>query len=255
MAITMMDREMAKSNNGECGTNKTGYGIRGYISEENFNHLKGIMYARKMDTGSYIFWEGDPADNLYYVRSGRVKIMKSTEDGKDMIMSIMQKGDLIMEMGGFTESHHHFNAEVLQDAEIGVIQRKDLEILLYRHGDFALEFMSWMSLMHQMTQSKFRDLLLYGKTGALASTLIRLCNSYGTATPDGIRIDLKLTNSELADMIGATRESVNRMLSDMKAAGTVAMKQGQIVVKKLSDLRATCNCPTFPACPVEICRI
>lgn len=253
MAIAAIDRVSGKLN--ENGEKKPGYGIVGYISEENFNHLKTIMYTKKMEAGAYLFWEGDTADYLYYIRSGRVKLMKSTEDGKDMIMSIMQKGDLIMEMGGFNESLHQFSAEVLSDAEIGVIQRKDLEILLYRHGDFALEFMSWMSLMHRTTQSKFRDLLLYGKTGALASTLIRLCNSYGTATPEGIRIDLKLTNAELADMIGATRESVNRMLSDMKSAGTLAMKSGQITVKKLSDLRQTCNCPTFPACPLEICRI
>ena len=253
MAITMMDltAKSAKLTTAEKKEN----GIRGYISEENFNHLKGIMYPKKAEAGTYLFWEGDAADHLYYIRSGRVKLLKSTEDGKDMIMSIQQKGDLIMEMGGFSESHHHFNAEVLQDAEIGVIQRKDLEILLYRHGDFALEFMSWMSLMHRMTQSKFRDLLLYGKTGALASTLIRLCNSYGTATADGIRIDLKLTNSELADMIGATRESVNRMLGDMKSSGTLMMKQGYMVVKKLSDLKGTCNCPTYPECPIEICRI
>lgn len=252
MGITMIDKEI---NTNPSTDKKKENGIRGYISEENFNLLKSIMYPKKTETGSYLFWEGDPADYLYYIKSGRVKIVKSTEDGKDLIISFMQKGDLIMEMGGFNESYHQNNAEVISDAEIGVIQRKDLEILLYRHGDFALEFMSWMSLMHQMTQSKFRDLLLYGKTGALASTLIRLCNSYGVATPEGIRIDIKLTNTELADMIGATRESVNRMLSDMKASGTIAMKQGLILVKNLADLRQTCHCPSFPQCPVEICRI
>lgn len=252
MGITMMDKEVMTTFGPE---RKKENGIRGYISEENFTHLQGIMYPKKAEAGSYLFWEGDPANYLYYIKSGRVKIVKSTEDGKDLIISILQKGDLIMEMGGFAESFHQYNAEVITDADIGVIQKKDLEILLYRHGDFALEFMSWMSLMHQMTQSKFRDLLLYGKTGALASTLIRLCNSYGIATAEGIRIDIKLTNTELADMIGATRESVNRMLSDMKAAGTIAMKQGMILVKNLAILRQTCNCPSFPQCPVEICRI
>jgi CRP-like cAMP-binding protein len=253
MTITTINKQ--SNSPSSCGNNKEAYGIEGYISEENFKLLKGIMYPKKMETGNYLFWEGDAADYLYFIRSGRVKLLKSTEDGKDMIMSIMQKGDLIMEMGGFNESQHQYSAELLTDTEVGVIQRKDLEILLYRHGDFAIEFMSWMSLMHRMTQSKFRDLLLYGKTGALASTLIRLTNSFGIATPDGIRIDMKLTNSELADIIGATRESVNRMLGEMKEAGTISIKSGHITVRKLSDLRHTCHCPTYPECPVEICRI
>ncbi len=253
MAITAMDTRT--NNSSGCERSKAAYGIEGYISEDNFKLLKEIMYPRKTEAGQYLFWEGDAADYLFFLHSGRVKITKSTEDGKDMIMSIQQKGDLVMEMGGFTESLHQYSAEVLLDAEVGVIQRKDLEILLYRHGDFAIEFMSWMSLMHRLTQSKFRDLLLYGKTGALASTLIRLSNSFGIATPEGIRIDIKLTNSELADIIGATRESVNRMLGDMKSAGTLTTKNGHLIIKKLSDLRETCHCPTFPECPVEICRI
>jgi len=253
MAITALDKR--EKTVAVMDARKSSYGIAGYISEENFEHLLGIMYTKRMEAGNYLFWEGDQVEYLYYIRSGRVKVLKSTDDGKDMIMSLMKKGDLIMEMGGFGESTHHYSAEILQDAEIGIIQRKDLEILLYRHGDFALEFMSWMSLMHRMTQSKFRDMLLYGKPGALASTLIRLANSYGVATPEGISIDIKLTNSELADMIGATRESVNRMLGEMKAAGSISIKHSLITIKKLSDLRTTCNCPSYPACPVEICRI
>ncbi|WP_231571063.1 Crp/Fnr family transcriptional regulator [Gordoniibacillus kamchatkensis] len=115
--------------------------------------------------------------------------------------------------------------------------------------------MKWMSLQHRTTQSKFRDLMLFGKPGALASTLIRLCNSYGVATKDGIRIDAKLTNTELADFIGATRESVNRMLSDLKKDGIIDMSGGHLVVKSLAELKSICQCPSFPACPREICRI
>lgn len=231
------------------------FGICKYISEENNSRLKSIMYRKQFVTDSYLFWDGDQTEYLYYVLSGRVKLVKSTEEGKDMMMSILQKGDLIMEMDGFQVSLHNFSAVVIEDAEIGVIQKKDLEILLQRHGDFTLEFMSWMGLMHRITQSKFRDLLMYGKPGALASTLIRMCNSFGIACEDGIRLDIKLTNTELAEIIGATRESVNRMLSELKTEGTIIIKNGQIIVQRLSNLREKCSCPTFPVCPLEICRM
>jgi CRP/FNR family transcriptional regulator len=231
------------------------FGICQYISEENNSRFKSIMYPKHIAADSYLFWDGDKTEYLYYVLSGRVKLIKGTEEGKDMMMSIFQKGDLIMEMDGFEVSLHNFSAVVIEDAEIGVIQKKDLEILLQRNGDFALEFMSWMGLMHRITQSKFRDLLMYGKPGALTSTLIRMCNSFGIACEDGIRINIKLTNTELAEIIGATRESVNRMLSELKTEGTITVRNGQIIVHHLSHLREKCNCPTFPVCPIEICRM
>lgn len=225
------------------------------FSPDNFSRLEKIMYPRQVAEGSYLFWEGDLANKLFYVKSGQIKISKSTEDGKEFILYILQKGDLFGEIGGHDEVRYSFNAKVIKDATVGVIQQSDLEILVYQHGDFAVEFMKWMGLMHRTTQSKFRDLMLFGKPGALASTLIRLCNSYGEQEGNGIRIKIKLTNTELANFIGTTRESVNRLLSSYKDEGVLSFDHGQIVVHNLAFLRKVANCPSCPACSSEICRI
>lgn len=230
-------------------------GIRNFFSEEQFERISELMYPKRADEGSYLFWEGEPTGKLYYIRSGKVKLRKSTEDGKDFILSILQAGDMLCEPEDGMRAVHSFSAEVIENADIGVIQWKDLEILLYRHGDFAVRFMNWMALMHRVTESKFRDLLLFGKPGALASTLIRMANSYGIATADGIRISLKLTNAELADFIGTTRESVNRMLSGLKEEGTIDIRKGRIVILSLQALKNICHCPVCPSCPKEVCRI
>ncbi|CAM3043312.1 Crp/Fnr family transcriptional regulator [Paenibacillus sediminis] len=229
--------------------------VNTFFTEGNFNKLQSIMYYRHVSAGSNLFWEGDEAGKLYYIRSGRVKLKKSTDEGRDFILSICRQGDLIGEYGGWGPLHFTYSAEVIENAEIGIIQEKDLEVLLYQHGDLALEFTKWLGLMHRTTQSKFRDLMLYGKPGALASTLIRMSNTYGVQCEDGIRLDIKLTNTDFADLIGATRESVNRMLNDLKTSGTLDTVQGKIVIRRLEDLRCICNCPKFPSCPKEICRI
>jgi CRP/FNR family transcriptional regulator len=225
------------------------------FSGDNLDKLQSIMYPKRMKVGTYLFWEGEETGKLYYIRSGRVKLRKTTEEGKDMIFSILQKGDLIGDVDGYGDSFHSYSAEVIEDADIGIIQQRDLEIILYQHGDFAIQFMKWMGLTHRTTQSKFRDLLLFGKTGALASTLIRMSNTYGVMCADGIRLELQLTNTEMADLIGATRESVNRMLCTLKDEGTITITNGQIFIQHLDALRRTCNCPTYPACPKEICRL
>jgi CRP-like cAMP-binding protein len=227
-------------------------GILDVISAESFDKLRGIMYTKQMEKGSYLFWEGDSADKLYYIISGRVRTTKTTDSGRSLTMYLHQTGDLFGQMDPFKDSMHTFSAEATEDCKIGIIQRKDLEVLLWQHGDLAVEFMKWMGLMHRLTQTKFRDLMMFGKTGALCSLLIRLSNSYGVARKDEIFIDIKMNNSEMADMIGATRESVNRMLSDLKKDDVIEYEDGHVVIKDLAYLRDVCRCEN---CPKEICRM
>ncbi|MFD0710656.1 Crp/Fnr family transcriptional regulator [Paenibacillus sp. GCM10027626] len=228
-------------------------GLVPVLSQESFEKLESIMYTRNMEKGSYLFWEGDSADKLYYIIEGRVRTTKASDNGRTLTMYLHQHGDLIGQMDPFQESTHSFSAEMTEDGKVGVIQRKDLEVLLWQHGDLAVEFMKWMGLMHRLTQTKFRDLMMFGKTGALCSLLIRLSNSYGITHENGnIHIDLKVNNTEMADMIGATRESVNRMLSDLKKDEVVEFENGHIVIKNVQYLRDVCHCEN---CPKEVCRM
>ncbi|TDF96592.1 Crp/Fnr family transcriptional regulator [Paenibacillus piri] len=222
------------------------------FSEENFGKLMDIMYEQKAEAGSHLFWEGETADKLYFIKRGRIQITKTNDDGKSFILYMYGKNDLFGQLDPFHQSIHSFNGEVMEDSVIGVIQQKDLEVLLWQHGDLAVEFMKWMGLMHRMTQTKFRDLMMFGKPGALCSTLIRLTNSYGKPNGSGIVITKKLSNSELADMIGATRESVNRMLSDLKKLDILTMENGLMVIQDIEHLRSICQCEN---CPKNICRI
>ncbi|MDF2960377.1 MAG: transcriptional regulator, Crp/Fnr family [Paenibacillus sp.] len=234
-----------------AAVNQSG-GILDFISKESFEKLQSIMYIKHAEKGSYLFWEGDPADKLYYIISGRVRTTKSSDSGRSLTMYLHQKGDLFGQMDPFQDSVHTFNAEVTEDGKIGIIQRKDLEVQLWQHGDLAVEFMKWMGLMHRLTQTKFRDLMMFGKPGALCSLIIRLSNSYGKLKEGHIYVDLKINNSEMADMIGATRESVNRMLSDLRKEDIIDYEDGHIVIKDLNYLRDVCHCEN---CPKEICRM
>ncbi|WP_336785156.1 Crp/Fnr family transcriptional regulator [Paenibacillus sp. MMO-177] len=235
------------------GTNNASIeGQQPVLSQDSFEKLDSIMYKRSYDKGSCLFWEGDAADKLYFIIKGRVRAAKSTDSGRALTLYLYQKGDLIGQMDPFPDSVHAFRAEVTEDAKIGVIQRKDLEVLLWQHGDLAVEFMRWMGLMHRLTQTKFRDLMMFGKTGALCSLLIRLSNSYGRPKAEHIYITLKISNTEMADMIGATRESVNRMLSDLKKEDVIAYEDGHFIIKNLRYLRDICCCEN---CPKEICRM
>ncbi|MBN2982063.1 Crp/Fnr family transcriptional regulator [Cohnella algarum] len=222
------------------------------FSADSFAKLQSIMYRKTIEKGTVLFWEGDPADKLLFVRSGRLRITKTSDNGRHITLYLLQNGDLYGQPDPSGKPVHSFNAEVIEPGEIGLIQMADLEVLLWQHGDFAIEFMKWMGLMHRMTQTKFRDLMLYGKSGALCSLLIRLCNSNGVPDSDGTLISLKINHTELADMIGASRECVNRMLSEYRKENVILVKDGYLVVKDMDYLRKICRCES---CPKEVCRM
>jgi CRP/FNR family transcriptional regulator len=95
-------------------------------------------------------------------------------------------------------------------------------------------------------------LVLHGKKGALYSTLIRITNSYGVKTEKGILIDLPLTNQELANFCGTSREVVNRLLGDLRKLGIISIDKGSITIHDLDHLKNEIDCEE---CPTEICKI
>lgn len=227
-------------------------GIAAFFSEDNMERLHSAMHVQSAKAGTCLYREEDAADNLFYVKKGQVRVSKSADNGRSLTLYLHQAGDLFGQIDPFRHSAHMFTAEATEDCEIGVIRRKDLEALLGQHGDLAVEWMKWMGLMHRMTQSKFRDLLLFGKPGALCSLLIRLSNTYGVPDGAAVRIDCKFTNGQMADMIGTTRESVNRMLGDMKKRNVISLRDGTITVNNIAYLREVCSCEN---CPKEVCRM
>lgn len=225
------------------------------FTEEQLDILASVMHTKKYSAGAYMFWEGDDANAVYWVLKGRIKLRKSTFDGKDLLLSILQPDDMIADIDAW-DTTHRYSAEAIDQVEVGIIPRLQLEMLMCKHGDLAYRYAMWMGLIQRKTESKLRDLLMGGKNGALASTLIRLCNSFGEKQADQIHIDIKLTNNELAELVGTTREGVNRLLATMKKDGILCSEgAGYITVKNIDALKDMAGCPSCPTCPKEICRL
>ncbi|GAA0324840.1 fumarate/nitrate reduction transcriptional regulator Fnr [Bacillus carboniphilus] len=223
-----------------------------YFSESSFEKITDIMYMEEFEQGARIFWEGDPVQKLFYVKEGSVQLSKLNDEGKDLTLYHYFPGDLFGEFSPSDNQISTFTAQALEDCKIGVIQQADLEVLLWQNGDLAIEFAKWQSLIQRSTELKIRDLLFHGKNGALASTLIRAANTYGIQDGENIHISRKFTNNEISSLIGATRETVNRMLSKLKSDGLISYENGRITITDLEGLKLVCNCEE---CPLSICRL
>lgn len=198
--------------------------------------------------GSFIFQEGMEATELYLIVSGKVQISKVTQDGRELALRICGQNDICGELTLFTESPKYLlSALVLEDAEVVAIKKDLIEREIFQNPALAFEFMKWMSDHFRKTQTKFRDLVLNGKKGALFSTIIRMTNSYGIIKHGDILIDLPLTNQELANFCGTSRESTNRILNDLKREGIISVKKGKIMVHDLNYLKKEIDCENCPA--------
>ena len=210
-----------------------------------------IIHTKK---GTYLFQEGTTAEELYLVISGKVQISKITSDGRELSLRICSENDLCGELTLFTETPKYLlSGLVIEDGEVAAIRKDVLEKEIFQNSSLAFEFMKWMSDHFRKTQTKFRDLVLNGKRGALFSTLIRMTNSYGVEKPDGILIDLPLTNQELANFCGTSRESTNRILNELKRKNIISVKKGKIFIHDLQYLKKEIDCENCPAiyCSIE----
>ncbi|XJZ28162.1 Crp/Fnr family transcriptional regulator [Bacillota bacterium Lsc_1132] len=206
------------------------------------------------ERGSYLHQEGMNAEELYIILSGKVQISKVTSDGRELSLRICGANDICGELTLFTENPKYLlSARVLEEAEVAAIRKDVLETEIFQDSTLAFEFMKWMSDHFRKTQTKFRDLVLNGKRGALFSTLIRMSNSYGVQQKQGILIDLPLTNQELANFCGTSRESTNRILSELKRDHIISVKRGKISILNLQYLKDEIGCENCPAvyCSIE----
>jgi CRP-like cAMP-binding protein len=203
---------------------------------------------------TFLFQEGMEAEELYIVMSGKIQISKITTDGRELSLRICGANDICGELTLFTDNPKYLlSAKVLEEGEIVAIKKDVIESEIFQNPTLAFEFMKWMSDHFRKTQTKFRDLVLNGKKGALFSTLIRMTNSYGLEKKDGILIDLPLTNQDLANFCGTSRESTNRILNDLKKDQIISIKKGKITVHNLQFLKDEIGCENCSAiyCSIE----
>lgn len=212
-----------------------------------------VHHIKKMKKGTFLFQEGSTANELFLVQSGIIQLSKIIPDGRELTLRMCSTGDFIGELDLFSPAPKYLlSARVAEGGDVAVIMKDELEGEMAKSSELSMEFMKWMSQQYRKSQTKFRDLVLHGKKGALYSTLIRISNSYGSKTNQGILIEIPLTNQELANFCGTSREVVNRLLSDLRKADVISIDKGLITIHDLKFLKVEIDCED---CPIEICKI
>lgn len=204
-------------------------------------------------SGTTLFQEKDPVDNIYIILQGSVALGRIHMKGKEFTIKILHGEELIIEYQLFKEKpHYHFYAKAISDCKLLTINRLQFEEYIKHDTKTLLSLASWLSTRYLKAQMKCQDLIMNGKKGGLYSILIRLCHSYGIMTDEGIEIDLPLTHQELANLTYGTREVVQRMLKELREKDIIMYDQQKFIVKDLKYLKDHVDCQN---CPYEICGL
>lgn len=220
------------------------------FEEQAFLLTKGTEITVKK--GNSLFIEGDLPKHIYFIKHGRVQLSKTNVEGKILYFQVKQKNDFVGELSLFNDLKVTSNADVIKDAVLIRFERVVLEELCIENGAFALAFMKWFAKNNNSLLAQFRDLIFCGKKGALFSILIRLSNAHGIKVEDGILIDKKLTNQELANYIGATRESISRILKSLISDNIISIDSKYITIQNIQFLQSQLRCEH---CPYDECTI
>ncbi|PTL38764.1 Crp/Fnr family transcriptional regulator [Alkalicoccus saliphilus] len=222
-----------------------------FFSKESRQILYRIMEWKTFQPGTVLFSRNEPADKLFFVIEGEVKIWKEA-DGKEYVFQIAGKEDLIGEGVSFTEDCHTYQADALTEGKAGIIRHEDIIKAVGCSRDFAVDMLKWTSLMEKTVQAKLHDLTFYGKRGALCSTLLRLAQTYGRDTKRGLLIEKKMKNGDIGSYIGSSRESVNRLLTELKKEKVISQEEGFLYIHNVDYLKEVCRCGDRPE---WICRM
>lgn len=207
------------------------------LTDAELSMIAAVMTEKAYARNELIFLEDDPAEGMFIIRQGRVKVSKSSADGREQILHILKEGDIFAEVVLFDRGVYPATAEAVEETRVWLLRNGDMEVLLQSHPKLAVKLLRLMGRRLRQAQLLIRDLALHDTCGRLAGLLLRFARREGERTEKGIVLDLDLTRQELASMIGASRETVARILSRFQREGVLELDKQKIVIRDEQKLR------------------
>jgi len=201
-----------------------------HLAEEELEHLSGLLQARRYPRGEVIFHQGDVGTALFIIRKGQVAIRLSSPDGKEVTLAMLERGDFFGELALLDGEPRSTDAVAREETELLSLQRESFHRFLESSPQVALGLLASLSrLVRRVTQLVHDATFLDART-RLIRVLLELARSQGEPSADGVVITQKLTQVELANLCGLTRESTNKWLRFFVREGLLSYEGGQITL-------------------------
>ncbi len=208
------------------------------LGADDLGALAAAMRQRQYRAGEPVFREGDPGTALYVIEDGEVKIVLGSSEGKEVVLSLLGRGDFFGELALLDGQPRSADAVTTAASRLWILERDHFLRLLAEQPRFAAALLAAMSRRFRRTDQLVHDAAFSDVRTRLIKVLLELAQSRGKPGPGGVVITSRLTQSDLANMVGATRESVNKWLRYYTQRGFLRHGRGQMTLVNPQALRA-----------------
>jgi CRP/FNR family transcriptional regulator, cyclic AMP receptor protein len=207
------------------------------LSEEDSRALRAGVQVVNLDRGERLFTEGDKGDRLYIILTGKIKLTKAALDGRENLLSVHGPGEMFGELSLFDPVPRTSSATAVTDAQLAGLAHDSLRTWLSTRPEVAMHLLQALAQRLRRINEVKADLVFTDVPGRVAKALLDLAERFGVQTPDGVQVNHDLTQEEIAQLVGASRETVNKALADFAARGWVNLAAKSVLITDLDRLR------------------
>ncbi len=206
------------------------------LSDKDLDALIAVARNTRLAARERLFHKGDEGTQIYVVIQGRLKALTTSDEGDDVVFSILGEGEVFGEIALLGRPRRTATVTAITPCDLLVIDRRDFLQFLRTHPEAAIELLSVLAERLKRVSELVEDTLFLNLPVRLAKKLVHLARAYGGHVDDGVKIDLKLSQEEWGDLVGATRESINKLLREWTESGLITLEQGYVVIHRPREL-------------------
>lgn len=200
------------------------------LSDEDKNTLASMLTEESVDKKCLIYTEGDKDKFVYILKEGKVKITKLSESGKELTVDILGAGDIFGELSIAGEDERTTSAEAMENSYICKVSGDDFAKFLTERPQFSFKITKWFGWRLQKIETRLQDMIFQDVPTRLITIIKDLASRYGTDILDSDKKKIKFSHQELANLIGATRETVTLELNNLKKDGIIDIEKREIII-------------------------
>jgi len=212
-------------------------GLFAWLAPADLAALRARMVRHRVARGSVLFAEGDTSDRLFLVDEGKVKLTHAAGDGRENLLSILGPGQMFGELSVFDPGPRSARATAVVDSVVLALSDADLFPLLEQRPDLARGLLRQLAHRLRRSNHTVADLIFADVPGRVAKALLDLADRFGRPGRTGLRVTHDLTQEELAQLVGASRETVNKALADFAHRGWLTLELRSVVLLDIERLR------------------
>ncbi len=200
------------------------------LDEEGTKALRAGVVEVELARGERLFHEGDNGDRLYVVLDGKIKLTRAAADGRENLTSVLGPGEMFGELSLFDPRPRTMGAVAVTDARLAALAHDELRSWLAGRPDVAMNLLRALVQRLRRTNDVLSDLVFTDVPGRVAKALLDLAQRFGTQEEGGLQVNHDLTQEELAQLVGASRETVNKALADFVARGWIQLHPKSVLL-------------------------